>query len=73
MTADAYRTTTELAERWRTSTRAVRTAIKQQQLPATFIAGQWLVRQSDVDAYEAARATRIATPKRTRRPQRRAS
>lgn len=69
MSAPTYLTTAELGERWRTSARAVRAEITRKRLPATFIAGQWLVNETDAHAYEQGRLNVPRTPKRTRRPQ----
>lgn len=64
-----FLTTTELADRWRTSARAIRSEIKRKRLPATYINGQWLIDQADVEEFEAGRSNVTRTPKRTRRPQ----
>ena len=69
MTGDPYLTTRELAGRWRTTARAVRSEIGRGRLPATFIGGQWLVTAADAEAFERARRTGPEpTKKRTRRP-----
>lgn len=68
-----WRTVAEQAEIWRCSQGAVHAAIAREELPATMIAGRWLIDPADVEKYEDAKRNVVRLTKRTRRPRKRAS
>lgn len=71
MTSPNWRTVAEQAEAWRCSTGAVHSAIKRGELPATLIAGRWLIDPADADKYQDERRNLRRIPTRTRAPRRR--
>lgn len=75
MSADhrGWRTVAEQAEFWRCSRGAVLAAIDKGDLPATMIAGRWLIDPDDVEKYEDEKRNVVRMAKRTRRPRKRAS
>jgi hypothetical protein len=75
--ATGWRTVAEQAAQWRCSKGAVHAAIDRGDLPATKIAGRWLIDPADAEKYEEDQRSLRRTVKRVRaprrRPQRRAS
>lgn len=65
---DGFLTTEQLAARWYRQERSVCDDIRRGDLVATKIGGRWLVKRSDVLAFEEARANVRRTVRRTRRP-----
>lgn len=61
----------EQAEKWRCSPDAIYSAIDAKRLPATKIAGRWLLAPEDVTAFERANRSITVTAKRTRAPRKR--
>jgi hypothetical protein len=68
-----WRTVAEQALLWRCARGAVHSAITRGDLPATMIAGRWLIDPADAEKYEAEKRNVARVTKRTRRPRKRAS
>ena len=68
MSGSDFLTLEDLAARWHRGERSIADDIRAGSLVAHKNGRRWLVRLSDAEAFEQARANIARTPKRTRRP-----
>lgn len=71
--SEKFLTVPQVAERWHVTARAVRDEINRKRLRAAKIAGQWLIRPSDLETFEMSRMNVGQSAKRTRAPRRRSA